>query len=491
MLFFYLESMKTNAWLYVCGILFTSYFWMQSSNDTGIGFYLAWIFFHLSFLAPVLGFVLFNDQVGSVRRKVIFWISSFLLGPVGIYYGLKITGVVKLIDPILNYKLIPAYEFLLMESVLTSVITFLLLSFRIKPDKVREVSWLKKVTVLRVAIFAIFLLALSLPLISTDFQIRARSVSVVSLIAYYLISVPQIFLVYFSYYFFHYINHRFLYSRVYVENGLIAYLLGLLGLLFSVTPLTNLWISLFPVVYQLRIHPIGAGANLMDDINFLFPILVLLVSFPVIILVEWNRRNNSLKNMEREKTQAELTLLKQQINPHFFFNTLNNLYALCLEKADKAPDLVLKLSELMRYVIYKGRAEKVKLVDEIKYIRDYIDLQRLRSTQDIDVKFEIFGLRDDILVPPLLLIILVENAFKHGIEPSAKGGFVHIYLKIDDSRLFAICINSLDDQEVVREHGGIGLINLRRRLSILYGKNYFLQLSRKKTEFEANLEIPL
>ena len=341
------------------------------------------------------------------------------------------------------------------------------------------------------AMIGVSLLALVLPLISTDFQIMASDASWSKLIWFYLRSVLQIFLIYSIYYIFYYLNHQFLFKNVYAKLGSVAYLLSLVGLLFGLTPLVNLYISVFPVIYELRVHPLGTGLDLFSEVNYIFPILVLVISFPVILVIEWNRKNLELKTLEKEKSVAELSLLKQQINPHFFFNTLNNLYALSLEKDDAAPDLILKLSQLMRYVIYKGKRDLVTLKDEVQYLEDYIDLQKLRVKQPLNVQFVVKPFESKVEVPPLLLIILVENAFKHGIEPSEKGGYVHLDLEVKDELLIFSCINSIDPDAEKISQGGIGLSNLRERLNILYPDKYDLLLEKDQEKFVAKLEVEL
>lgn len=119
-----------------------------------------------------------------------------------------------------------------------------------------------------------------------------------------------------------------------------------------------------------------------------FPVLIILLSAPVLVALQWYEQDNQIVNLQKEKSETELNFLKQQINPHFFFNTLNNLYALSITKDQQTPEVILQLSELMRYVIYKGKEESVSLKEEIKYIEDYIQLQQIRLHKQLDFQFD-------------------------------------------------------------------------------------------------------
>ncbi len=465
---------------------------MQVSQTVGMKYYLFWILIHLILLSPVLAYEHWIDRTSSRNRGIIAWFLGFVGAPLVIYFLLMLLGRLTNFDAIYDFNLLKRLDIVLLESFAVSMGVFVLirLSERRSSDAVGFL-WIRRMSVFMLAMIGVLLLALVLPLISTDFQIIASNASWSKLVWIYFRSVLQIFLIYGAYYIFYHLNHQFLFKKIYTKLGPVAYLLSLVGLLFGLTPLVNFYISIFPVVYELRIHPLGTGLGLFSEVNYIFPILVLVVSFPVILIIEWNRKTLELKTLEKEKTTAELSLLKQQINPHFFFNTLNNLYALSLEKDDAAPDLILKLSHLMRYVIYKGKQDLVKLEDEVQYLRDYIDLQKLRVKQPLDVQFAVKPFEEKVEVPPLLLIILVENAFKHGIEPSEKGGYVYLDLEVRDEKLFFSCVNSIDqDAEQVTEKG-IGLSNLSERLNILYPNKYDLLLEKDPKKFVAKLELEI
>ena len=137
-----------------------------------------------------------------------------------------------------------------------------------------------------------------------------------------------------------------------------------------------------------------------------------------------------MKTIESKKTKAELSLLKSQINPHFFFNTLNNLYGLILEKSDDAPNVVLKLSDIMRYTIYMGKEDVIPLKDEIEYLKNYIELHKIRYQKRVDIVFN-HSQEMNCQIAPLLFIIPLENAFKHGVESLTKDAYINVNIKIN------------------------------------------------------------
>lgn len=191
--------------------------------------------------------------------------------------------------------------------------------------------------------------------------------------------------------------------------------------------------------------------------------------------------------LKNEKKKAELLHLKTQVNPHFFFNTLNNLYGLVDQDPTKAQELILKLSEMMRYSIYEGQKEWVTLDEEIEYIENYMDLHRMRYHKAIDIKFDIQVEDRNIKVMPLLFIILVENAFKHGVEKLRKDAFVHLRL-VTTSKVVDFEVENNFDMEEVQDNTGIGLNNLRQRLELVYSKKYELEMSElPKGIFKARL----
>ncbi|GLR16831.1 hypothetical protein GCM10007940_14460 [Portibacter lacus] len=186
----------------------------------------------------------------------------------------------------------------------------------------------------------------------------------------------------------------------------------------------------------------------------------------------------------------EMLHLKSQVNPHFFFNTLNNLYGLVEKDPKEAQSLILKLSDLMRYSIYEGQNEWVSLESEIDYLRNFVELHKNRYHKKVDVKFDTTINAEGYRIMPLLLILLVENAFKHGVEKLRDNAFVKMELIADDGHISFSIINNYDkEEEETNEPGGIGISNLKRRLEIGYKKKHDLHISKDDETFTAQLTL--
>ena len=197
----------------------------------------------------------------------------------------------------------------------------------------------------------------------------------------------------------------------------------------------------------------------------------------------------SFIRLKNEKAKTELLHLKSQVNPHFFFNTLNNLYGLVGTDKKKAQELILKLSDMMRYSIYEGEKEQVTLKAEVDYLKNYIALHKMRYHKVIEVKFET-EIEDDYKVMPLLFIILLENAFKHGIENLSKDAYVHINIRVNNNKVFFEIENNFDIT-FIKEDSGIGLKNLKRRLELVYPKKHTLSFSTIENVYKAKLIVQL
>jgi LytS/YehU family sensor histidine kinase len=192
-----------------------------------------------------------------------------------------------------------------------------------------------------------------------------------------------------------------------------------------------------------------------------------------------------------EKQQAELNYLKSQTNPHFLFNTLNNIYSLARDKSDLAPESILKLSKILRFMLYETSGEYIAVEQELKIIDDYISLEKLRYDESLRINFnhDIEDMKQ--ALPPLLLIPMVENAFKHGVSETRGQPFVDIHLSISKRQLIFVVKNSSErtpDEIGVKEN--IGLSNLRRQLQLLY-KEYDLSVQQNNAVFTAILKINL
>ncbi|MCK0179261.1 histidine kinase [Flavobacteriaceae bacterium S0862] len=218
-----------------------------------------------------------------------------------------------------------------------------------------------------------------------------------------------------------------------------------------------------------------------------FPFVIFFLPIPFLFLVWVFEQWKWVQNLKAEKSRTELSLLRAQINPHFFFNTLNNLYALTIKNSNQAPDVILKLSDMMRYTIYEGEKEIVKLGDEIEYLNNYIELHKIRYKKTVDISFK-HHIDTSLSIAPLLFIILLENAFKHGIETLTENAFIHINLYEDTDFIYFKIENNFDPKEI-SEVKGIGLTNLKRRLALIYPKKNELTVKKTKNTYKTTLKI--
>ena len=194
--------------------------------------------------------------------------------------------------------------------------------------------------------------------------------------------------------------------------------------------------------------------------------------------------------LQKEKTEAELKYLKGQVNPHFLFNTLNNIYSLARTTSPKTPDAVLKLSKLMRFMLYEASHSKIKLADEIKLIEDYISLEKLRYADRLKVTYEVEIDNPDQEIAPLLLIHFVENAFKHGAGESRFEAYISIKIELKKGYLIATIENSKEVRREPESEQKIGMQNIKRQLELLY-PNHTLTQTEEPTNFRIELTASL
>ena len=239
-----------------------------------------------------------------------------------------------------------------------------------------------------------------------------------------------------------------------------------------------------------RPRAFGLHPKLVD--NFFLMIVVLGFSTGMANLQRLKNNKEEQKEIEKERLNTELAFLKNQISPHFFFNSLNNIYALIAINANEAQKAVEKLSGLMRYLIYDSDIKTVALKKEFVFMQNYIDLMQQRLTSKVKL---IVNIQDDVPsveIPPLIFITFVENAFKHGISYRNKS-FISISLKTEGDMLLFKCENSIADNtnKAATEKGGLGIVNIKRRLNLLYGDKTQLIRSDKEDVYSIDLKIPL
>jgi len=252
--------------------------------------------------------------------------------------------------------------------------------------------------------------------------------------------------------------------------------------------LLNYFVTLF---FEGGKHP----ANLTSE--FIAEFILILLFLIVSTLLKFMRDSITLqdvelrmKEVERQKIEAELRALRAQVNPHFFFNTLNSLYALSLDKSDKAPELILKLSDLMRYVIYESRDDLVPIGKQLEFLQSYVYLERLRTDESLDVRFEVKGEMANVRIAPLLYLAFIENAFKHGSKSKGDQPYIHIFFNLEqDDRVVFSIENRVDSFRQKKADGGVGLSNVKKRIELLYPGQHKLNITESLTNYRVELTI--
>ena len=287
-----------------------------------------------------------------------------------------------------------------------------------------------------------------------------------------------------------YYNIYVLIPKYLANKQLTHYFLFLILVVLIVTPIENFLMFTksegFPEVQAQLVN----GRHYFFVTNF----FILGTSTVVKITIDWLKSQRERQELQTQNMQSELRFLKSQINPHFLFNTLNSLYALTLKKSDDAPDIVLKLSEMMRYMLYECNEPQVPLNKEISYIANYLELEKLRQGKSIDIDFNVEGHVTDQKVAPLMFIPFIENCFKHGLGNQLSQGFVRISLKVEGRDVQATISNSKPESMPKPLHprsGGIGLANVRRRLNLLYPDRYTLDIEDAPDAYTVHLKISL
>lgn len=274
---------------------------------------------------------------------------------------------------------------------------------------------------------------------------------------------------------------------IYINNLFILPKLKQQPFLFSILFFVNTVIFSGISVYLIS-HYANQKMELKMLVNFL-GIMILAVSFGTATKIA----RDSFVRRQQEK-EAELKLLKAQLNPHFLFNTLNNLYGLSVIKSEKLPNLMLKLSDLLRYSLYETKESLVQLEKETKYLKNYVSLEKIRLEDKTEISFNKSGDFTDIKIAPMLLIVFVENAFKHLGTSTNNENSVLINILVSEEKLIFTCTNTVDKTRVKNlEEGksGIGLQNANKRLNLIYPNKHQLEILEKDENYTVNLLLNL
>lgn len=292
---------------------------------------------------------------------------------------------------------------------------------------------------------------------------------------------------------------KFIYKKRIIEFTII-----LLGVIFLMVFLK------FELTYFLISHNVWPeGPEETTTFSFDYAVVMMLGEFYVIsfvtaikIIINWMGESKKAARLEKTQLETELRFLRTQISPHFFFNTLNNIYSLSLSKSKKTPETILKLSELMRYLLYETTPNLQSLEKEISCVRNYLDLERIRHGDKLQIDFEITGEPKDKKLPPMLLIPFIENSFKHGANKSSSPVKINISLNIADNILYFRCRNTIPKPEDTRKlellkpnkpkTGGIGIANVKKRLALGYNnEDYDLDITEENQNFTVDLKLRL
>jgi sensor histidine kinase YesM len=276
-----------------------------------------------------------------------------------------------------------------------------------------------------------------------------------------------------------YINLFVLLPFVLNQKGKVAYIASLVALL-SLS---------FSIYYSTGLNVILYDEDLLKSFTsfLLNHSLFIFISYIVWVFNKYFTEKQLRLQLENEKLQAEMMLLKSQISPHFLFNALNNIYALTVIKSDNAPKMLATLADILRYFLYEGSKKQTSLTSEIEIINKYIQIQKYRQIEGMDnITFNVSNDNSVEQVPPLLLITLIENAFKHGDIIESKNGFVTIDLKTNQNKIEFSIANSFQFKS---NNQGIGLNNLESQLKNLFGNEYELKIENSNSIYKVSLSF--
>lgn len=293
-----------------------------------------------------------------------------------------------------------------------------------------------------------------------------------------------------TYAFIIYGNALYLMPRLYRKKRYVPYFLIVIPLLFLITYFR---VQTQSYVWYVWIQKEPYHLKFKDYIyTFITNCLFYVFSIAFRFTLDYFKIQRQQEALLKQHAEAQLNLLKAQVQPHFLFNTLNNIYFVAQRESPLTADLIEKLSSIIRYFLEQGPHQEIPLTTEMDFIRNYIDLEKMRIRHPVKTTIEVEEDISHIRIPPMLLIPLVENVFKHGIDKRGKNNYITIRLHISDQLHFKVCNRIRPDRGSQYDNGqGTGLSNLSKRLQILYGDNYQLVSQRVEETYFSNLTIPL
>ena len=290
-----------------------------------------------------------------------------------------------------------------------------------------------------------------------------------------------------------YVNIYFLIPRFILKKKYWNYIASLFLMLAFVYLLRT---GLNYLLVTKEIWPEADSAGKFLEINHIIAVLLgelYVIGFVTAIklIIDWSIEKKRNERLAKLQLSTELKFLRTQIQPHFFFNTLNNLYALTLSKSDNAPQLVLKISEMMQYILYEVKSDKTSLLQEISHINNFVDISRLRFGDNIESNLDITGDIEDVEVPPLLFISFIENCFKHGLNGNEKVTIDMSFHRVSPDYLEFKLSNTFNPDAHKTDGQGIGIINTQRRLGLLFASDFILETTIINDTYNLFLKIPV
>ena len=283
-----------------------------------------------------------------------------------------------------------------------------------------------------------------------------------------------------------YFNAYYLFPKLYFNKKYLLYSLSIITLLVLV-----FMIKPFDQLIQVIRKPSGLGRGYFFDINSLFIFfIVIYVGISLRTIKEWQLAEKRVILAEAEKANAELSFLKAQVNPHFLYNTLNNIYTLCITGNEKAAESILRLSHIMRYLTDEAEADFVSLQGELDCIDDFIALQRIRLGKKVTLVYEVTGNTQGYLISPLILMTFIENVFKYGLSNHIETNII-IRIRIAANQISFYAQNTIFKNGNLNERKGLGISNTRQRLEHLYSGKHKLEIDDKNKRFTVSLLLEI
>lgn len=298
--------------------------------------------------------------------------------------------------------------------------------------------------------------------------------------------------------------HNFLLFKLFARKSYLSYFLFTIGIILLISFLNTVLLDLTPLGRSFRQpppmpmpgqgpmgNPPPAPMFFLQIINIsMFGFIAVAINIGVKSSFRFIEQQMQHEKMKKENLENELNYLRHQISPHFFMNTLNNIHALVDQDSELAKSTIIRLSKLMRVVLYDSGDQKIPLAKEIQFLQDYIDLMKIRVSDKVKIHCDFPSDIPNVNVPPLLYINFIENAFKHGVK-AVSDSFIHIHFSANDKRISFFIKNSIAGAGTSNNEDSVGLKNVRKRLDLLYGEHYDLHISSDEAIFSVELQIPI